>query len=204
MSKVEVHYFDVRGLGEAIRTLLAYGGEKFEDIRYTDEQWEEFRSSTPFGQLPILVINGKVYSQSNAMARYLGRKYGLAGGSVEEEFEIDQNVDFFTEFRSVSADAYYEEDPEVRSKKIDKLFKDTAPRMLKKLDEIITSNNGYLALGKLTWGDFVFAGIYDYIKYMLQSPDLDVKYPSFKKLVDAVNTIPNVQAFKEKAPKTDV
>lgn len=43
MSKTSVHYFNERGLGEAIRTILAYGGEDFEDIRYTDEEWEKFQ-----------------------------------------------------------------------------------------------------------------------------------------------------------------
>ncbi|CAF4930343.1 unnamed protein product [Pieris macdunnoughi] len=201
MSKISVHYFNERGLGEAIRTLLAYGGEDFDDIRYTDEEWEKFQPSTPFGQLPLLVISGKIYSQSNAIARYLGRKYGLAGQDVDEEFEIDQNVDYFTELRTVSADSFYEEDPEIRSKLLEKLFKDKAPRMLTKLDEIISKNNGHIALGKLTWGDFVIAGVFDYIKYILNLPDIEAKYPSFKKLVDNVNSNPNVQIFSRTGTK---
>lgn len=48
-----------------------------------------------------------MFSQSNAVARYLGRKYGLAGDNIYEELEIDQNVDYFTELRTSIAFVNY-------------------------------------------------------------------------------------------------
>ncbi|XP_038222387.1 glutathione S-transferase 2-like [Zerene cesonia] len=204
MPKIVLRYFDVRGLGEAIRTLLAYGGEDFEDIRYTEVDWPNVLSSTPFNQLPTLEIDGKVYAQSNAIARYLGHKYGLAGDSMEESLEIDQNVDYFTDLRSSAIQVHYEEDPEVKKKLQNKCFKETAPAMLKKLNDIISRNNGHIALGKLTWGDFVFAGVFDYLKLMLELPELEKQYPSFQKVIDSVYSVPKVKAFSDLAPKTDV
>jgi glutathione S-transferase len=55
--------------------------------------------ATPFGQLPMMEIDGKKYAQSFAIARYLGHKYGLAGADPEEDFEIDQNMDFINDIR---------------------------------------------------------------------------------------------------------
>lgn len=57
-------------------------------------------SATPFGQMPVLEIDGKSYAQSFAISRYLGRKYGVSGADVEEDLEIDQNVDFVNDIRA--------------------------------------------------------------------------------------------------------
>jgi hypothetical protein len=57
-------------------------------------------SATPFGQLPVLEIDGKKYAQSFAISRYLGRKYGLSGANIEEDFEIDMNLDFVNDIRA--------------------------------------------------------------------------------------------------------
>ncbi|OWR45117.1 glutathione S-transferase [Danaus plexippus plexippus] len=54
----------------------------------------------PFGQMPVLDIDGKKYCQSIPIARLLGKKYGLAGDNAEEDFEIDQNVEFINDIRA--------------------------------------------------------------------------------------------------------
>ena len=56
-------------------------------------------SDTPFGKLPMLEIDSKQYAQSNAISRYFGHKFGLAGESLEDALEIDQNVDLLTDLR---------------------------------------------------------------------------------------------------------
>lgn len=53
----------------------------------------------PFGQMPVLEIDGKMYAQSVAIARYLGKHFKINGDNIEEEFEIDQNVYFLNSIR---------------------------------------------------------------------------------------------------------
>ncbi|KAG6447464.1 hypothetical protein O3G_MSEX004993 [Manduca sexta] len=204
MSKVSFYYFEFRGLGEGMRRLLAYGGQEFEDIRIIFQNFSEFKSETPFGQLPMLVIDGKKYAQSSAIARYLGRKYGLAGKDIEEDFEIDQVMELFTEFRLAAAAPVYEKDESLRPKKFAELSETKYPFYVQKFVEILTKNNGFLALGRLTWADFVFVGYFDCLKMLLRMPDLEEKYPIFKKLVEAVENIPKVKAFIDSAPKSEV
>ncbi|KAJ2940405.1 hypothetical protein O0L34_g84 [Tuta absoluta] len=204
MPKVVFTYFPSKALGEGPRMLLAYGGQEFEDRRIQPEQWPELKPQMPFGQMPVLEIDGKQYAQSLAIARYLGRKYGLNGANIEEDFEIDQNVEFLNDIRAKAATVQYEPDAELKAKKHEDFSKNVYPALLAKLDQIIKKNNGHLACGKLTWGDFVFAGMYDYLRMMLQMPDLDAKYPSFKKLQNNVLNLPKVKEYVAKAPKSDV
>ncbi|XP_047535692.1 glutathione S-transferase 2-like isoform X1 [Vanessa atalanta] len=203
MPTVKVYYFQLKAAGESIRLLLAYGGQEFEDIRVAREDWPELKPSMPFGQMPVLEIDGKKYAQSTAIARYLGRKYGLVGKDIEEDFEIDQIIEFFNDIRIKAASVFYETDENAKAKKQEENEKNHYPVMLKKLDEIITKNKGHMALGKLTWADFVFAGMYDAFKFLLKISDLDEKYPSFKKLQETVLSIPKVKAYCDKAPKSD-
>ncbi|XP_014364453.2 glutathione S-transferase 2 isoform X1 [Papilio machaon] len=200
MTKTKFYYFNIRALGESCRLLLTYTGEEFEDHRVGMEEWKELKPKTVFGQLPILEMDGKQYAQSNAICRYLGRKHGLAGDTIEEDLIIDQNVDFLNDIRIKAAAVHYENDETVKAKKHEDFAKNVYPAMLNKLDEIIKQNNGHLALGKLTWGDFVFAGIFLYLKTMLQMPDLEEKYPSFKKLYDTVFSFPKIQDYVSKLP----
>ncbi|OWR53950.1 glutathione S-transferase 4 [Danaus plexippus plexippus] len=160
------------------------------------------KSSMPFGQMPVLDIDGKKYCQSIPIARLLGKKYGLAGDNAEEDFEIDQNVEFINDIRAKAATVHYEADSDLKAKKHGELMESFYPMALEKLDEMIKNNNGHLACGKLTWGDFIFAGIFDYLKTMMQMPDLEQKYPSFKQVVDGVYSIPKVKAFSDNAPET--
>nr|AYM01176.1 glutathione-S-transferase sigma class [Spodoptera littoralis] len=203
MPKYVFHYFDGKGLGEPVRLLLAFGDEGFEDHRVAFKDWPDFKPKTPFGQMPLLEFDGKQYAQSLSIARYLGKKYGLAGESLEDALEIDQNVDLINDLRAKAAIASYEKDEAVKEKKYAEFNKDVFPNMLEKLNEIITKNNGHIAIGKLSWGDFVFAGMFDYIKHLLVVPDLEKKYPAFQKVVDAVYSIPKVKTYADAVGPTE-
>ncbi|XP_046969313.1 glutathione S-transferase 2-like [Vanessa cardui] len=203
MPKYVFHYFPVKALGESARLLLAYGGQEFEDNRVTMEDWPAFKPSTPFGQMPVLEIDGKKYAQSMAIARYLGRKFGLSGDDIEMDFEIDQNIEFVNDIRAKAASVHYEPDEAAKEKKHEDFAKNVYPFLISKLDEMIKKNKGHIAAGKLTWADFVFAGMFDYLKAMLRMPDLEQKYPSFKQVIDAVYANPKVKAYSDNLPKSE-
>ncbi|XP_075980034.1 glutathione S-transferase 2-like isoform X2 [Anticarsia gemmatalis] len=200
-GKVSVYYFNGKSMGEGVRLLLAYGGQEFEDRRIEFDEWAAFKPKTPFGGLPILEIDGKQLATVQAICRYLGKKYGLIGDNDEEAFEIDQNVDFLADIRIRAAMAFWDTDEEMKKKKMEEYAK-VLPGLLDKLHAIIVKNNGHMAAGKLTWADFHFAGMVDYLKMIFHMPDLTDKYPAFKTIADKVYSIPKVKAWADKSVQT--
>lgn len=56
---------------------------------------------------------------------------------------------------------------------------------------------------QLTWADVYFAGIVDYMNYMVKR-DLLEQYPALKAVVDEVNALEPIKAWIEKRPVTEV
>jgi prostaglandin-H2 D-isomerase / glutathione transferase len=55
------------------RLALTLAGVPFEDHRVKRQDWEEFKKSTPYGQLPIMSIDdGPPRAQSEGMLRWIG------------------------------------------------------------------------------------------------------------------------------------
>ena len=77
--KLKLTYLNIKGIAEPIRLALHIAGIEFEDERITYEQIAERREAgaLPNGQVPILEIDGVVYSQSAALLRWAGRLAGL-------------------------------------------------------------------------------------------------------------------------------
>jgi len=103
---VKLTYFDLFGLGEASRLVLAAGGVKFQDVRYpfsnavvpeavwtkgnTGKNWgPDAKAEMPYGSIPVLEHNGVKIAQSHAIARYVATNCGLMGATPLEAALID-------------------------------------------------------------------------------------------------------------------
>ena len=47
----------------------------------------------PFGQIPVLEVDGEVIAQSTSIARFLAKEFGLAGKDHLEQAQADMVVD---------------------------------------------------------------------------------------------------------------
>ncbi|MFZ6689797.1 glutathione S-transferase family protein [Undibacterium sp. SXout11W] len=78
MPQLKLTYFDFHGgRGEPVRLALAIGGIAFDDHRFTFAEFPEVRKIAPFGQVPLLEIDGAVITQCDAILRYAGKLAGL-------------------------------------------------------------------------------------------------------------------------------
>ncbi|XP_011698167.1 PREDICTED: glutathione S-transferase-like [Wasmannia auropunctata] len=202
MPTYKLTYFNVTGLGESIRYMFNHLGIKFEDVRLSFDDWPKYKSNMPFGQMPVLEIDGKQYHQSRAIGRFIAKKGKLYGNDDLEAMEIDAIIDSMDDIRQAMSLYYWEQDPAFKAK-----LKETAfqkwPIYLDKFEAQVKKNGGHFVGGKLSWADFLWAGNCDYLSFILAG-DPNKDHPELKKLVEKVRALPNVKAYLEKRPKTQL
>ncbi|CAH1407481.1 unnamed protein product [Nezara viridula] len=202
MPSYKLTYFPVAALGEPIRFLLSYLGEDFEDYRFNSEDWPTIKPNMPFGKVPVLEVDGKKVHQSTAISRYLGKLAKLAGKNDWEALQIDVAVDTLHDMRQAIANYWYDDNEETKAKKLGPLKSEILPFYLSKFDELAKENNGYLANGELSWGDLYFVAISEYLIKMIGFDFYD-KYENLKQLRENVLSLPKIQEWIKKRPKTD-
>ncbi|KZC03966.1 PREDICTED: glutathione S-transferase-like [Dufourea novaeangliae] len=190
MTGYKLVYFNVMGLAEPIRFLLSYGGIDFEDVRldHSSAEWVNLKPKTPFGQLPTLEIDGKVYSQTLPICQYLAKQFNLRGKTDLDNLQIDAIANALHDFRRLVISSYYREtDPILKAKKKTEVFTQVIPSYLKKLEELAKNNGGYLYGGELSYADLFFVAISDAINTAYES---DI----------TKDILPKIQAWVEKRP----
>ncbi|KIH47917.1 glutathione S-transferase protein [Ancylostoma duodenale] len=98
MVHYKLTYFDARGAAEIIRQIFVLAGQEYEDVRLSREDWPKHKDEMPFGQVPVLEVDGKKLAQSFAIARFLARKFGFAGKCPFEEALVDSIADQYKDF----------------------------------------------------------------------------------------------------------
>ncbi|KOC69922.1 Glutathione S-transferase [Habropoda laboriosa] len=199
MPSYKLTYFNVTGLGEPIRFILHHSGIKFEDKRLTFDDWPQYKSQMPLGQVPILEIDGKQYHQSKAIGRLLAKKNKLYGSSDDEAYEIDATIDTIEDLRVAFSQYHWEKD-EAQKEKLKAAVDTKRPEYLQKLEEQVKKNGGYLVGGKLSWADLLF-GAYAEMLSNIQESELTKDHPELKKLLDKVRALPNIKAYLAQRPK---
>eukprot|EP01039_Chlorochromonas_danica_P007126 gene7126-7879_t len=86
-----LYYFAGRGLADQLRWLLAAGNTSFTQKIISQRMHFErmARRQLPFGQLPLLQIDGLELVQCQACLRYLARRAHIAGRTPEEVLKCD-------------------------------------------------------------------------------------------------------------------
>ncbi|KAJ1351580.1 hypothetical protein KIN20_007656, partial [Parelaphostrongylus tenuis] len=107
MVHYKLIYFDGRGLAECARQLFALGDQPYEDVRLSKEQFASLKASLPFGQVPVLEVDGKQIAQSQAINRYLGRTFGLTGRDAIEDAIIDSLSDLCIQYINEITQCFY-------------------------------------------------------------------------------------------------
>lgn len=78
MPRYRLTYFDFDGgRGEPIRIAFSAAGLELDDHRISFQEFMQEREEMPFRCAPVLEIDGRKVTQSNAILRYVGRLAGL-------------------------------------------------------------------------------------------------------------------------------
>lgn len=94
MTAYKFIYFDMDGgRGEPIRIALHAAGIDFEDHRVAFPDFQAAKKNLPFGCVPVLEVDGVAVTQSNAIARYVGRLGDLYPKDERQALYCDETMD---------------------------------------------------------------------------------------------------------------
>merc|ERR1711971_454022 len=162
MPNIKLTYFNGRGRGETARLILAYGGMDYEDRRVSFEDMPSLKPSLPFGQLPVLEVDGNTVCQSMAIARYLASECGIAGSSSLVKAQVDEVVDVINDVQNAMYGAFFEKDEKVKAEKMKKVGEETIPNNLANLEKVLERRGGqFFAGNSLTWAELHFLQLVD-------------------------------------------
>lgn len=88
-KNITLSYFGGPGRAEASRIALRTAGIAFNDARLTYQEWGAMKATVqPWGQLPILEVDGEKIYQSNAILIYLGKITGFYPKDLKDEAKV--------------------------------------------------------------------------------------------------------------------
>ena len=143
---------------ETSRIALHLGGIPFEDERMSHDQFRDLKASgkLPYGQLPILEVDGVVIAQSLAIARFCGRQSGLYPmENAVDAARVDEILDTASQITDLLHPSMREENMEKRAAMRQKLATETLPSWLGFLAKRLLSSGEthYFVGGQLTVAD---------------------------------------------------
>ncbi|KAI9565907.1 hypothetical protein GHT06_009705 [Daphnia sinensis] len=202
MVHYKLIYFNLRGRAELARLILQHQEIAFEDFRFEREDWPKYKAGTPFGQVPVLEVDGKPLAQSNAIARYLARQHGLAGQNDWEQSQADMYVDCIYDLIGGTRPIIHETDKDKQKEMFQKFLQDVVNPHLQKVEQqLINNGSGFLVGKSITWADLAYYSFFSPMMERLGEAILD-STPHLKKLVAHVGSIPQIKKYVETRPKT--
>jgi glutathione S-transferase len=205
MPAYKLTYFNGRGRAEIVRLVFAAAGVEYEDIRLERADWPTIKPTTPFGQVPMLEVDGVKFCQSNSIARYLARKFHLAGKTDEDQARADMIVDCFEDTLKPLFTFFFESDETRKETLKKKALEEQLPTSLAGLEGLLKANNGgdgFFVGTELTWADLGFLVLVGWLSAAGADTQL-AKYPKLVALRERVEKLPKVAAWLAKRPVTD-
>lgn len=94
MYNLSLTYFDFPGgRAEPARLAMRIGDVKFEDVRFTFDKFAEVRKSTPLNQVPTLLVDDVLVTQSNSINRFVAKLAGLYPEDALQALFCDEIMD---------------------------------------------------------------------------------------------------------------
>jgi len=149
--KLVLYYFSIPfWRAEVTRLALFIGEIPFTDYRIEKDDYEIFKKTgklpnnqiAPFKQLPVLEVDGKIFSQTGSIARYCGKLSGLYPKNDNYEAAlIDQIIEASQDINFMYTLSNRDKDPEKKKLAREILATKHLPKWFQFLENLIISNN---------------------------------------------------------------
>ena len=214
-------YFNVRGRGELPRLLFHAGGIPFVDnrIRLATMKKEQAAGAYPFGQVPILDVEGTSarFCQSHAIAQYVASLAGLMPADNVERLRCSMLLLCTEDVRAkLVAIRYSGRTGDDRVAMYREFYTNVLPGLLANFERELNGNGGNFLVGSsLSLADMAVFNMIDYLTFPacevqaasseareLQSKMLD-PFPGLAKLREGVAAVPGVAKWLASRPQEE-
>nr|WAS27872.1 glutathione S-transferase [Mythimna separata] len=191
----KLQYFNIGGLAEPIRYILHYTKQDFEDYRHDIDTWPDMKikESLPYGQFPIYEEDGRVLTQTLAIAKYVARDTELIPADAWQRAVVESAVYTLFDYWKNVTPYFLEADPVKKEELRKKLFDETIEYYFSRFSKQLSENGGYFN-GKLSWGEFVLTGIVEASNLFLKI-ELEKQYPAVGATVNNIRNLPGVKEY---------
>ena len=193
-----LYYFEGRGLADQIRWMLAASEISFTQ-RIVDSRKKFLKMKErqlPFGQLPLLQIDGLEIVQSQSIVRYLARRAHLNGKTPEDEVKCEMIAETIKDLLPLLCGAPF---ARINSKEaFDKHLLSMKEKWLfigSRLEAVLKANGGNCLVGEsLTYADILTAhAVTWYVEEC--GPEVVIDMPNLVKLQNTVIALRGVNGF---------
>lgn len=217
MARPTLVYLDVKAMAEPIRLALFIGKVDFEDQRVSYDEITKMGSQgkLPFGQVPVLQLDGETFAQTQALLRWAGREANLYPENPRLQLRCDAVEDALVDMKKVLGPCWYNSvlgrDPvtkqplvqlpdSMREKVLQSLNNIVLPARFQQLEKFLAASGGpYFCGDEMTICDlsmYVFAaGILDGTFVPGIEPRVLDACPGLKALVERVASHPRVKEW---------
>ncbi|RLN98812.1 hypothetical protein BBJ28_00018995 [Nothophytophthora sp. Chile5] len=194
---VKLTYFDGKGRAELSRLLFAYGGVPFVDERVPHADFPALKQKLPLGQLPVVEVDGTVYAQSMAIARYAAKIAGLYPSDPVEALKADMFSCTLSDLEGPFVEIMFKtKDETEKAEKIKTFVDETVPKSFGALEKLV---QGKFILGdKPSFADLQFLDIVENkLKWGMPTFSMGA-FPKLAAVVANVKAEPKIAAYLAK------
>jgi glutathione S-transferase len=216
---MKLTYFNVRGLAETSRFLLAIGGEDYEDFRYPldvidmskyEMKKDEFDKDKADGNLvkslnkvPFLEVDGVTVPQSKSIERFLARRFNMMGDNDLEAARIDAICESVRDFKDMYQKVRSLPEEE-KIKAMNVWFTETLVERLTLLEHQLVGESEFCVGGRMSLADVVvFTFIKEFFDNKEAAYNATLVSPKLRLVVDSVSNNEKVLSWINSRPKTD-
>uniref|UniRef100_A0A7S3VSV3 Glutathione S-transferase n=1 Tax=Dunaliella tertiolecta TaxID=3047 RepID=A0A7S3VSV3_DUNTE len=200
---LKLFYFDIPGRAEATRLMLRLGKYPFEDYLLKREEWAELKPKMPFGQVPVLEVDGKMLSQSSAMERYVAKLTDQYPSDPWEAAKVDETAAFMGEWLDIFIPSFFIKDENEKIAARKQVVEEKLKPKIEKLSALIeqAGPSNFLCGPKITYADVqVFVQLSFMVSGFFQGvpSDLYASYPAVRAFHARIASLPEVaEAYKD-------
>ena len=201
MTKLTLTYFDFDGgRGEPARLALSIAGIEFEDRRVPADAWPGLKSQMPYGVLPVLEVDGRTLTQSNAINRYVGKLANLYPTDQWQAALCDEVMDALEDIGQQIVATFPIKDAAEKKAARERLVAGPISLYLSRLHAQLEQRGGeYFADGRLTIADLrVFVWIRHLRSGALDHVPTDLAEhigPSLVRQAERLSAHPSISAY---------